>query len=102
MINLTLEKNGALPAEVAASLLQPILKTRGLEDQEKVALLKKVSRPRRRETGLADLEPSEQKEVRDWVEGLVKTCWPDPEQKERLALLQERWQELSQEPESES
>ncbi len=102
MINLALGENGDLPAEVAANLLKSILKTKGLEDQEKVALLKKVSRPRRRESTLADLEPPEQKEVQDWVAGLVKTCWPGPEQEERLARVRERWKELSQEPEPES
>jgi hypothetical protein len=102
MINLALGDNGALPAEVTTNLLKPILKARGLEDQEKVALLKKVSRPRRRQSALADLEPPEQKEVQDWLEGLVKVCWEGPEQQERLAQVRERWQEAIEKSEPES
>jgi hypothetical protein len=92
IINLGLGENGALPGEVAAQLLKSILKARGLEDQEKVMLLKKLSQPRRRESALADLEPPEQQEVQRWLEGLVKTCWKGPALQERLAQLQERWE----------
>ena len=94
MINLTLGGNGALPAEVAAHLLKSILKLKGLEDQEKVMLLQRLSRPRRRDTALADLEPEEQQEVQEWLEGTVKSCWKGTEQKERLAQVKERWQEI--------
>ncbi|MEJ2090569.1 MAG: hypothetical protein P8X65_00065 [Syntrophobacterales bacterium] len=94
MINLTLGENGALPAEVAAHLLKSILKARGLEDQEKVILLQRLSRPRRRDTALVDLEPEEQQEVQGWLEGAVKTCWEGAEQKEHLAQVRERWQEI--------
>jgi len=94
MINLTLGGNGALPAEVAAHLLKSILKLKGLEDQEKVMLLQRLSRPRRRDTALVDLEPEEQQEVQKWLEGTVKSCWKGTEQKERLAQVKERWQEI--------
>jgi len=99
MINLGLGENGSLPAEVAAHLLKSILKARGLEDQEKVMLLKKLSQPLQRETALADLESSEQQEVQKWLEGLVKTCWKGPEQEERQAEVKKRWQELEPKPE---
>lgn len=101
MINLTLEGNGALPGEVAAHLLKSILKAKGLEEQEKVMLLRVLSRPRRRETVLADLEPPEQQEVQIWLEGLVKSCWNGPEQKERLIQVKERWKTIDQDIEPE-
>jgi hypothetical protein len=101
MINLTLGENGALPAEVAAHLLKSILKARGLEDQEKVVLLQRLSRPRRRGTALVDLEPEEQQEVQEWLEGAVKGCWKGAEQQERLTQVKERWQDLDKEAEPE-
>lgn len=94
MINLSLGQNGCLPAEVAAHLLKTILKAKGLEDQEKVVLLKKLSQPRRRKSALADLESPEQREVQRWLEGLMKTCWQGPAQEERLAQVKERWKEV--------
>ena len=101
MINLGLRENGTLPAEVAAHLLQTILKTKGLEDQEKVALLKKLSSPRQRDTALADLSPTERQDLLKWLESQVKTCWQGPAREERLALMKERWQEVEPEPEPE-
>jgi hypothetical protein len=101
MINLTLGENGALPAEVAAHLLKSILKARGLEDQEKVVLLQRLSRPRRRGTALVDLEPEEQQEVQGWLEGAVKGCWKGAERQERLTQVKERWQDLAKEAEPE-
>jgi len=95
MINLALDKNGSLPGEVTTAALRLILKAKGLEDQEKVVLLRRVSRPRRRVTALADLNPAEQQEVQDWLAGLVKTCWQGPEQQESLAKVKERWQEAA-------
>lgn len=101
MINLGLQENGSLPAEVAAPLLKSILKAKGLEDQEKVMLLKKLSAPRRRATGLADLSPTEQQDLQKWLEGQVKICWEGPAREERLAQLKTRWQEVEPERELE-
>jgi hypothetical protein len=99
MVNLALGANGSLPAEMILGLMKSVLKARGLEDQEKVALLKRMSQPQRRETGLADLTPSEQQEVQEWLQGLVKTCWKGLERRKLLALVQERWQEVGEGPE---
>jgi hypothetical protein len=102
MINLVLGENGSLPAEVVLSLMNAVLRARGLEDQEKVALLKRMSQPKRRESGLADLAPSEHKEVQAWLAGLVKACWKGQERQELLAKVRERWQEVGELPETES
>jgi hypothetical protein len=101
MINLGLGENGTLPEELAAHLLKSILRAKGLEDQEKVMLLKRLSSPRRRKTALADLAPDEQQEMQKWLEGQVKGCWKGPAQEERLAQVKERWLELAKEPEPE-
>jgi hypothetical protein len=102
MLNLALGANGSLPAEVVLNLMKSVLRAKGLEDQEKVALLKRMSQPQKRETGLADLTPPEQKEVQEWLQGLVKTCWKGLERRKLLAEVQERLQELGEGPESES
>jgi len=101
MINLGLMENGTLAAEVASHLLQTILKAKGLEDQEKVALLKKLSQARPRETGLENLALAEQQDLQKWLESQVKACWQGPAQAERLALIKERWQEVEPVPELE-
>jgi hypothetical protein len=102
MLNLALGAGGSLSAEVVLSLMKSVLRARGLEDQEKVALLKRMSQPKPRETGLADLAPPEQKEVQAWLAGLVKSCWQGQERQELLARVQERWQEVEAGPEPES
>ena len=101
MINLALKANGTLPGEVVLLLSKSILRARGLEDQEKVALLKRLSQPRRRETGLAELTPPEHKEVQAWLSGLVKACWRGQERQELLGRVRERFQELAERPEPE-
>ncbi len=93
MINLALEKNGELPAGVTSALLRLILKARDLEEQEKLLLVKMVSRPRRRETAWADLDPPTRKQIQRWLTGLVKLCWPDPQRGDLLDRLQSRFQE---------
>ena len=102
MVNLALSTNGSLPAEVVLGLMKSVLKARGLEDQEKVTLLRRLSQPQKRDTGLAELTPAEQKEVQEWLQGLVKTCWKGPERRNLLAQVQERWQEVGEEGEPES
>jgi hypothetical protein len=102
MVNLALDANESLPAEVVLGLMKSVLKARGLEDQEKVALLRRLSQPQKRETGLSELTSAEQKEVQDWLQGLVKTCWKGPERRQLLAQVQERWQEVGEEGEPES
>jgi|WetSurMetagenome_2_1015567.scaffolds.fasta_scaffold21474_4 hypothetical protein len=99
MLNLALAADGSLPAEVVLSLMKSILRAQGLEDQEKVALLKRLSQPRERESGLGDLSPLEQKEVRAWLAGLVKLCWQGRERQELLARVRERQQEAQAGPE---
>jgi len=101
MINLALGANGSLPAEVVFSLMKSVLKARGLEDQEKIALLKRMSQPQQRETALAELMPTEQKEVQEYLQGLVKTCWNGLERRKLLVRVQERWQEVGKGPEPE-
>jgi hypothetical protein len=96
MLNLALGANESLPTEMVLQLMKSVLKARGLEDQEKVALLKRISSPKQRETGLADVEPPEQKEVQEWLQSLVKTCWKGLERRKLLALVQKRWQEVEE------
>lgn len=92
MINLALEKNGELPAGVSAGLLRLILAARALEDQEKLLLVKMVSRPRPRDTAWGDLDPDARKQMQRWLTGLVKLCWPAAERRELLARLEARRQ----------
>ncbi|MFZ2089512.1 MAG: hypothetical protein WAU47_13140 [Desulfobaccales bacterium] len=101
MLNLALKENGALSTEVLAHLMKAILKARGLEDREKVALFKKLSRPKKRESGLAGLGPPGQQEVQEWLACQVKSCWQGTERQEILARVQERWQEAKGSPEPE-
>lgn len=98
MVNLALDADGSLPAAVVFSLMKSVLRARGLEDQEKVDLLKRLSRPRRQETPLADLPLPEQEEVRDWLTGLVKSCWKGAERQELLGRVEDRWQESAGRP----
>ncbi len=99
MINLALGANGSLPAEVVLNLMKSVLKARGLEDQEKVALLRRMSQPQRRESALAELTPAEQKDVQEWLQGQVRTCWKGLERRKRMARVHERWQEVIEEAE---
>ncbi len=92
MINLALEQNGELPAGVGAALLRLILAARALEDQEKLMLVKMVSRPRPRDTAWGDLDPAAKKKMQRWLTGLVKFCWPAPERRDLLARLEARRQ----------
>ena len=102
MVNLAIGANGSVPAEVVLGLMKSVLKARGLEDQEKVTLLKRLSQPQKRETGLVELTPAERQEVQDWLQGLVKTCWKGLERRQLLELVQERWQGVGEEAEPES
>jgi hypothetical protein len=98
LLNLAIQENGALPVDLHLNLMKAILKIRGLEDREKVALLKKLARAKRRESALAGLKPSEQKEVQAWLACQVKSCWQGPERQELLARIKERCRELGQGP----
>lgn len=91
MINLVLGDNGALSGEAAAYILNLILKARGLEDQEKVVLFKKLARPRRQENDLGNLEAADKEAIHGWLQGLVKACWTGPQRLERLEQVRERW-----------
>jgi hypothetical protein len=102
MVNLSMGENGSLPTEVVLGLMKSVLRARGLEDQEKVALLRRLSQPQKRQSRLAELTPAEQKEVQEWLQGLVKTCWKGPERRQLLAQVQERWQEVGEGAEPES
>jgi len=93
MINLALDGNGSLPADVTLALMRAVLQARTLEDQEKVALLRRLSRPQRRETGLAALSPDEQREVRDWLTSMVKSGWKGTERQDLMARVEERCRE---------
>ena len=94
MLNLALRENEGLRGEAAAYILKFILKARGLEDQEKVALLKKLARPRLQENDLENLESADKEAIKGWLKGLVKACWTGPEQQERWREVQERWKEI--------
>jgi hypothetical protein len=102
MVNLALGTNGSLPAEVVLGLMKSVLKARGLEDQEKVTLLRRLSQPQKRQTGLAELALPEQKDVQEWLQGLVKACWQGVERRQLLDLVQDRWQGVGEEAEPES
>ena len=75
--------------------MKSVLRARGLEDQEKVDLMKRLARPRRQDTPLADLALPEQEEVRAWLTGLVKSCWQGDNRQEHLDRVGERWQEVA-------
>jgi hypothetical protein len=96
LLNLALTGNGALAVDLYLNLMNAILKISGLEDREKVALLKRLARAKHRESGLAGLKPSEQKEVQEWLACQVKSCWQGPERQELLAQVKERCRELGE------
>jgi hypothetical protein len=94
MINLALE-NGGLPPGAADYVLRFILRARGLEDREKLGLLRRLAAGRRHEpTGLESLEAGDRKRVHQWLQQMVAAA-EDGEARQRYeARLQARWRRL--------
>lgn len=90
-INLTLE-DGRLPGRVSAGLLQFILKARGLEDADRLELVAVVAAPRLLELpDPRELPEADRRQIRAWLEGLARRCFPGREREDCLTRIRERW-----------
>ena len=93
MVNLALD-DGFLAPQVWNYMLRFILRAKGLEDQEKLALLQRLAQPRWQEmSGTEELNGKERQDINRWLKQLVKTCWTGPAQEQRLALARNRWED---------
>lgn len=91
MINLILD-DASLPPQVWNYLLRFVLRAKGLEDYEKLALLQRLAQPRRQEVaGAENLEQRERQDIHRWLTQLIKACWTGPAQDRLLAQVQSRW-----------
>ncbi|MFP3866699.1 MAG: hypothetical protein ACLFUU_00865 [Desulfobacteraceae bacterium] len=91
MINLALE-NGHCPPVAANYILKFVLKARGLDDQEKLILLRCLGEPKHQAPGeIEGLDASDQEQLFRWLKSMVTTCWSGPERSRRLAELRNRW-----------
>jgi hypothetical protein len=91
MVNLILD-DASLSPQAWNYLLRFILRAKGLEDHEKLALLQRLAHPRRQETPEAEkLEKRERQDIHRWLTQLVKTCWTGPAQDRLLAQVRSRW-----------
>lgn len=88
MINLALE-DGRLTPETANYILRFILKARELEDQDRLALLARLARPRPQEAaGINALEQSERDRLGRWLKQMITANWPEAERRQRLGQIQ--------------
>jgi hypothetical protein len=93
MVNLALD-DGFLSPEAWNYMLRFILRAKGLEDQEKLALLQRLAQPRWQETpGTEKLEKTEREDIHRWLKQLVKTCWTGAAQDQRLAQVRSQWED---------
>jgi hypothetical protein len=93
MVNLSLD-DGQLFSQTWNYMLRFILRAKGLEDQEKLALLQRLAQPRRQEiSGTEQLERKERQDINRWLEQLVKTCWTGSAKDQRLAQVRSRWED---------
>lgn len=91
MVNLVLD-DASLSPQAWNYLLRFILRAKGLEDYEKLALLQRLAQPRRQEvSGAEKLEKSEREDIHRWLVQLVKTCWAGPPQDRLLAQVRSQW-----------
>lgn len=91
MISLILD-DASLSPQAWNYLLRFILRAKGLEDYERLALLQRLAHPRRQETPEAEkLEKNERQDIHRWLKQLVQTCWTGSAQDRLLAQVQSRW-----------
>lgn len=101
LINLALNGKQGLPPAALSYILQKILKAKGLEDQEKVALLRKLAAPRCRKVAPEGLEPQDRQEILKWLDELARILGEGPETRDRLAQVRKTWRhDGNKEPES--
>lgn len=92
MVNMALD-DGCLSPQAWNYMLRFVLRARGLEDQERLALLQRLGQPRRQEiSGAGKLEKAEREDIQRWLRQLIKTCWTGSARDERLALLRSQWE----------
>jgi hypothetical protein len=85
------ESDGPLPPQLTQTLLRFIVKARGLEPGEKLALLNLMLQPAPEEPpGVNGLEGKNRLEARRLVEKLAAECWEGQERDQRLARFQAR------------
>lgn len=89
MINLSLE-NGLLPPQVQTYLLRLLLKTKGLDDQDRLSLIALVAHPQVLDPP-PDLDTSDRRYLAARLKHFTRCCWQGPEQDRRLALIKNRW-----------
>jgi hypothetical protein len=93
MINCSLE-DGRLPAAVQNHLLRFLLKAKGLDDQDRLALIAQLAAPRAADLPPpATLDPDDRRHLAHWLAHLTRSCWQGAERDLRLALIRERWGE---------
>lgn len=103
LLNLACNGEGGLPPGASSFILQKVLRAKGLDDREKVALLRKLAAPRPRAVDPDGLEPPDRKEILQWLEAMGRVLGPAAETQARLARLKEKWEEAGkQETESRS
>jgi hypothetical protein len=92
MVNLALD-DGFLAPQAWNYMLRFILRAKGLEDQEKLALLQRLAQPHWQEiSGSEELNGKERQDINRWLKQLVKTCWTGPAQEKRLAQVRRHWE----------
>lgn len=93
MINLSLGDDQQY-SQAWHHMLRFILRAKGLEDQEKLALLQRLAQPRLQEiSGIEQLSIKERQDIKRWLEQMVKTCWSGSAKDERLAQVRSRWED---------
>jgi len=92
MINLARENGGLSPA-AASFVLRFILQARGLEDREKLGLLRCLAQGRGGQ-GLESLDSAQRKRVHQWLKQMVAAAWEGEARQRVEARLQARWQLL--------
>ena len=94
MVNLGLS-NGSLPPAASQYVLRFILKARGLEDRERLALLRYLAEGKRQEpTGLETLDAAARRQVHKWLQQMAAAAWEGEERRHYEARLEARWQLL--------
>jgi len=94
MVNLGLS-NGSLPPAAAQYVLRFILKARGLEDRERLALLGCLAEGKRQEpTGLESLDAGARRRVHHWLQQMVAAAWEGEDRQHCEARLEARWRLL--------
>ena len=96
MVNLALS-NGSLPPAAAQYVLRFLLKARGLEERERLALLQCLAQGQRQEpTGLETLDAAARGQVHKWLKQMAAAVWEGEDRRQGEARLRARWRLLDE------